>query len=327
VTLFQHWSRRQVIAAAAAAGIAAVGAAHAQDFPNKPMRIIAPFAAGASTDFLARTVAQSMSRELGQPVVVENKPGAGGALAAEAVARSAPDGYTMLLTSAGIVTMNQHIYPKLPYDPIKDFAPLSIAVRMPIVTVVHPSLPVKNIQELLAYAKANPGKLNYGSAGTGTSQHLAGELFKSMANVSLLHIPYRGGGPAMNDLLAGQIQVMFVQVPSALPQVKAGKVRAIAVGSDKRDAKMPDVPTVAEGGVKGYNSDTWYGFVMPAGVPAPVAQKLHAAMVKALKENEQKLSDHGFNVDASTPREMADVIAAESKKWGAVIKAANIKAE
>jgi tripartite-type tricarboxylate transporter receptor subunit TctC len=327
VTHFHRWNRRHLIAVVAAAALGATGAAQAQDFPNKPIRIIAPFAAGASTDFLARTVAQSMSKELGQPVVVENKPGAGGVLAADTVAHSPADGYTFLLTSAGIVTMNQHIYPKLPYDPVKDLAPLTIAVRMPIALVVNPSLPVKNVQELLAYAKAHPGKVTYGSAGSGTSQHLAGELFKSMANVNLLHVPYRGGGPAMNDLLAGQINMMFVQVPSALPQVKAGKVRAIAVGSDKRDAMMPDVPTVNESGVKGYNSDTWYGFVMPAGVPAPIGQKLHAAIVKALKENEAKLNEHGFNVDGSTAREMADTITVESKKWGAVIKAANIRPE
>lgn len=319
--------RRLLLGSALALLLAVPGAARAQDFPAKPMRLIVPFAAGASTDFLARTVAQAMGKELGQQVIVDNKPGAGGALAAEAVARAAPDGYTFLLTSAGIVTMNQHIYAKLPYDPLKDFTPLTIAVRMPIVTVVNPAVPVTNLQELLAYAKAHPGKLTYGSAGTGTSQHLAGELFKSMADVDLLHVPYRGGGPAMTDLLAGQINMMFVQVPSALPQVKAGKVRAIAVGSDKRDALMPEVPTVAEGGVKGYNSDTWYGFVLPAGVPAPVAQRMHAAIVKALKESASKLAEHGFNVDGGSAREMGDTIVAESRKWAAVIKAADIKPE
>jgi tripartite-type tricarboxylate transporter receptor subunit TctC len=313
--------------AAASLCIAFFGSSSAQDFPNKPIRLIAPFAAGASTDLLARTVAQAMSKDLGQSVIVENKPGAGGILAAEQVARAAPDGYTFLLTSAGIVTMNQHIYPKLSYDPIKDFAPLTIAVRMPIVTVVHPSLPVRNVQELLAYAKANPGKLNYASAGTGTSQHLAGELFKSMANVTLLHVPYKGGAPAMNDLLAGQVQLMFVQVPSALPQIKAGKIRAIAVGSDKRDPNLPDVPTVNESGVKGYNSDTWYGFVAPAGVPEPILQKLQSSIVKALKENASRLQDFGFLVDGGTAREMGNTIRAESKKWGAVIKAANIRPE
>jgi len=321
---FSRWTRRHLLAAVA---LAAVGVTHAQDFPTKPLRLIVPFAAGASTDFLARTVAQTMAKDLGQPVVVDNKPGAGGAIAAELVAKAAPDGHTFLLTSAGIVTMNQHIYPKLSYDPAKDFAPLTLGVRLPIVTVVHPSVPVKNMQELIAYARANPGKLTYGSAGTGTSQHLAAELLKSMAKVSMLHIPYRGGAPAMNDLLGGQIQVMFVQVPSALPQVKAGKVRALAVGSDKRDPAMPDVPTVSEAGVKGYNSDTWYGFMTTAGTPAPVVQKLQAAVVKALKENEQKLEQHGFNVDAGSASQMAKTIEDESKKWAVVIKSAGIKGE
>lgn len=327
MTFLQAWSRSRLVAAVAMAALAGIGGAHAQDFPSKPIRLIVPFAAGASTDLLARTVGLALHKELGQPVVVENKPGAGGSLAAELVARSAPDGYTLLLTSAGIVTINQHIYAKLPYDPVKDFAPLTVAVRMPIVTVVNPSVPVKNVAELLAYARANPGKLTYGSAGNGTSQHLAGELFKSMAGVSLLHIPYRGGSPAMNDLLAGQISMMFVQTPSGLPQIKAGKVRAIAVGSDKRDATLPDVPTFAESGIKGYNSDTWYGFVMPAGVPPAVGQKLHAAIVKGLKENAQSMAEHGFIVEAGTPQDMTRIIDAESRKWASVIKAANIKPE
>lgn len=301
--------------------------AFAQEFPSKPIRLIAPFAAGASTDFLARVVAQSMSKTLGQPVVVDNKPGAGGILAAEQTMHAAPDGYTFMLTSAGIVTMNQSIYSKLPYDPVKDFAPLSIAVRMPIVLVVNPSVPIQNMKDLLAYAKANPGKLTYGSAGTGTSQHLAGELFKSMSHTSMLHIPYRGGAPAMNDLLANQISMMFVQVPSVLPHIQAGKIRPIAVGSDKRDGKLPNVPTVAESGIAGYNSDTWYGFVLPAGVPQPIVEKMHMAIVDALKENRQKLTDQGFNIDGGTPQKMAETIKEESAKWAQVIKAANIKAD
>ncbi|WP_265307597.1 Bug family tripartite tricarboxylate transporter substrate binding protein [Verminephrobacter eiseniae] len=317
--------RRQWLAAVML--LATGSAAQTQDFPNRPIRLIAPFAAGASTDFLARTIAQTMSRNLGQPVVVDNKPGAGGILAAEQTARAAPDGYTFMLTSAGIVTMNQSIYSQLPYDPIKEFAPLTIAVRMPIVVVVHPSLPVKSVPELLAYAHAHPGKLSYGSSGVGTSQHLAGELFKSMTKASILHIPYRGGGPAMNDLLANQIGLMFVQLPSALPQIQAGKVRAIAIGSEQRDPKLPAVPTVSESGLKGYNSDTWYGFVMPTGAPSAIVQTLYQAIIAALKENAQRLSGHGFNVDGSNPQQMADTIATEAKKWALVIKAADIRAD
>jgi tripartite-type tricarboxylate transporter receptor subunit TctC len=329
VSFFRNWIRRwHVATVVCVVSVGLVGvAANAQNFPNKPIRLITPYAAGASTDLLARAVANALTRDLGQPVVVDNRPGAGGIIAAQETLRSPADGYTFLLTSAGILTMNQSIYPKLPYDPYKDFASITIAVRMPIVIIVNPSVPIKNAQDRIAEAKANPGKLTYGSAGTGTSQHLAGELFKHMTGADIAHVPYRGGAPAMNDLLGGQINLMFVQVPSALPQIKAGKVRAIAVGSDQRDPKMPDVPTVAESGVRGYNSDTWYGFVAPAGVPAPIIEKLHAAIVRALKDNEQKMSEQGFNVDGGSAKEMADTLVAESKKWATVIKAANIKAE
>src|SRR6218665_2549640 len=232
-----------------------------------------------------------------------------------------------MLRSGGIYNINQTIYSQLPHDPIKEFAPLSIAVRMPIVVVVHPSLPVKSVPELLAYAHAHPGKLSYGSSGVGTSQHLAGELFKSMTKASILHIPYRGGGPAMNDLLANQIGLMFVQLPSALPQIQAGKVRAIAIGSEQRDPKLPAVPTVSESGLKGYNSDTWYGFVMPTGAPPAIVQTLYQAIIAALKEKAQRLSGHGFNVDGGNPQQMADTIATEAKKWALVIKAADIRAD
>lgn len=302
-------------------------AAEAQDYPNRPIRLIAPFSAGASTDNLARVVANSMSKELGQSVVVENRPGAGGILAAEQTARSAPDGYTFMLTSAGIVTMNQSIYKKLPYDPIKDLAPLTIAARMPIVLVVNPKQPIHSMKDLLTQARAKPGSLSYGSAGPGTSQHLAGELFKSMAKVDLLHVPYKGGAPAMNDLLGNNVAMMFVQTPSALPQIRAGKVRAIAVGSKKRDPLLPEVPTVAESGLAGYDSDTWYGFVMPAGVPPAIGNKLQKAIVAALKENEKKLGAEGFIVDAGSQAEMAATIRDDTKKWAVVIREAGIKAE
>jgi tripartite-type tricarboxylate transporter receptor subunit TctC len=296
----------------------------AADFPTKPIKIIAPFVAGASTDLLARTVGQSMSKKLGQPVIVDNRPGAGGIIAADAAAKSAPDGYTIIMTSAGIMTMNPSIYKKLPYDPVKDFAPLTIATQIPLVVVVNNAVPIRSTKELIDAAKAKPGKLSYGSAGTGTSQHLAGELLKSMAKVDIMHVPYKGGGPAMTDLLGGQIDMMFVQTPSALSQARAGKLRVIAIGSPQRSPLLPDVPTIAESGLPGYNSDTWYGFMAPAGVPPAILNKLHGAIVDALNENREKLTKEGFNVTASSQQEMAAAIKSDITKWGAIIKAANI---
>jgi tripartite-type tricarboxylate transporter receptor subunit TctC len=321
------WRRRLLIAAGLSLSFAAQAQAQAPDYPSKPIRLVAPFAAGASTDRLARIVADSVAKSLGQQVIVENKAGAGGNLAADTVAKAAPDGHTFLLVSAGIVTMNQHIYKKLSFDPLKDFAPLTIAVRMPLLVIANNDVPIKTPKELIDYARTNPGKLTYGSAGVGTSQHLAGELFKSMAKVDVLHVPYKGGAPAMTDLLGGQVALMFVQAPSAQPQVKAGKVRAIAIGSPKRSALFPDVPTLAESGLPGYASDTWYGFVAPAGTPAPVLAKLQAAIVAGLKENAAKLAEDGFNVDAGSAAAMGAQIRAESVKWGEVIRAAKIEAE
>jgi tripartite-type tricarboxylate transporter receptor subunit TctC len=326
----RHLSARRLLLALACAGLLPATLplsawAQAQDFPSRPIRMVTPYPAGASTDLLARSVAAGMSKTLGQQVIVDTRPGAGGSLAAQEVARAAPDGYTFFLVSAGIVTMNQSIYKKLPYDPVKDFAPLTVAVRMPLVIVANPARPYRTTQELIAYAKANPGKVNYGSAGTGTSQHLGGELFKSMAGVDLLHVPYKGGAPAMTDLMGGQIDLMFVQAPSALPQVKSGKIRAIAVGSMKRSPDLPEVPTANETGVPGYDSDTWYGFVMPANVPPAIGQKLYAAIATALKDNTAQLNKEGFQVDGGTPQAMGETIRTESAKWAKVIKAAKIE--
>ncbi|UBM08475.1 Bug family tripartite tricarboxylate transporter substrate binding protein [Cupriavidus metallidurans] len=301
--------------------------AQADNFPNRPIKVVVPYPAGASTDLLARIVGQTMSKVLGQSVVVENRPGAGGIIAAEYTARSAPDGYTIMMTSAGILTNNPSMYKKLPYDAVKDFAPISIAAQLPLVIVVNNKLPAKSFQELMNLAKKEPGKLSYGSAGTGTSQHLAGELLKSMAKVDILHVPYKGGSPAMADLLAGQISMMFVQTASALPQVRNGKVRAIAIGSPQRSAMMPDVPTIAESGVPGYNSDTWYGYVAPAGVPQPILARLHAAIVAGLKENKEKLLNDGYVVDGGTPQQMAAAIKTDTSKWGEIIRSAHITAD
>ena len=330
-SIFQIHHRRRALLAAlplvSLAWLAPVSQAQAQEFPARPIRMVTPYPPGASTDLLARLVAAGMTRALGQTVVVDARPGAGGTLAAQEVARAAPDGYTFLLVSAGMVTMNQSIYKKLPYDPIRDFSPLTVAVRMPIVTIANPSRPFRNVQELIAYARANPGKLSYGSAGTGTSQHLAGELFKSMAGVNILHVPYKGGAPAMNDLLGGQVDLMFAQTPSALPQVRSGKLRAIGVGSPARIEELPDVATIAESGVPGYDSDTWYGFVMPAKVPAAIGQKLYGAIAGALKENAAQFRKEGFDVDGAPPDAMARVIESDSAKWARVIREAKIEIE
>lgn len=327
-TSFIRYHLGCLVGAMALIACAMPGLAAAQDsFPNKPIKVVVPYPAGASTDLLARIVGQSMSKSLGQPVIVENRPGAGGIIAAEYTARSDADGYTILMTSAGILTNNPSMYKKLPYDAVKDFAPICIAAQLPVVMVVNNKVPARNLQELLAMAKQQPGKLTYGSAGTGTSQHLAGELLKSMTKVDILHVPYKGGGPAMTDLLAGQISMMFVQTASALPQLRNGKVRAIAIGSPQRNPQMPDVPTIAESGVPGYNSDTWYGYVAPAGVPQPVLAKLHAAITSALQENKDKLTNDGYVIAGGSPPQMASVIKSDTAKWGAIIRSAHITAD
>ena len=305
------------------------GAAFAQAFPapNRPIRMIAPFAAGASTDRLARFVADSMARSLGTQVLVENKAGAGGNIAAEFVAKAPADGYTILLSSAAILTVNPHLYKKLSFDAVKDFAPLTVAVRMPLVLIANPEQPYKTIKELTDYARAHPGKLTYGSAGIGTSQHIAGELYKSMARVDVVHVPYKGGAPAMTDLLGGQVNLLFTQAPSAQPQVKAGKARALAIGSALRSPLFPDVPTMAEAGLAGYNSDTWYGFVAPAATPPAVLARLHEAITNALKENAAKLAEDGYNVDAGSAEAMRQTLRSDSERWGGVIRSAKIEAD
>lgn len=306
---------------------AGIGAASAADYPSKPLRMIVPFAAGASTDMLGRTLALSMAKRLGQSVVVENRTGAGGVIAAQVTATAAPDGYTILLSSAAIQSMNPLIYKKLPYDPVKDFAPITIAVGVPLVIVVNPALPIHTIKDLLDAARAQPGSLTFGSSGTGTSQHLAGELLKYMAKVDLVHVPYRGGAPAITDLLGGQISMMFGQVPSALPHIKTGRMRAIAVGSPQRLALLPNVPTVSESGLPGYDGDTWYGFLAPAGTPPAIVAKLRETIVFALAENSEKLVSDGFVVVGSTSEEMSERVRTDTARLAKVVRAARIEAD
>jgi tripartite-type tricarboxylate transporter receptor subunit TctC len=303
-------------------------AAHAlaQSYPARPIRYIVGQAPGGSSDTLARIVTPRVAEGLGQQIVVDNRPGATGIIGAEVVARATPDGYTLLQVSTSIST-NPAVHPKLPYDAARDFAPIALITQQPNLFLVHPSLPVRNIKELIAYAKAKPGQLNFASSGTGGSQHLAGELFKSMTGIEMTHIAYKGTPPALVDVLAGRVPLMSSTMPPALPHVKTGKVRAIAVTSAKRSPAVPDVPTVAESGVPGYEAIAWQGLVAPAGTPRPIIARINAEFVKVLKQPDiiTKLNEQGYETVASTPEFFAQHIRSELVKWTKVIKAAGIK--
>src|SRR5687768_3745893 len=303
-------------------------AAHAlaQNYPARPIRYIVGQAPGGSSDTLARIVTPRVAEGLGQQIVVDNRPGATGIIGAEVVARATPDGYTLLQVSTSIST-NPAVHPKLPYDTARDFAPIALITQQPNLFLVHPSLPVRNIKELIAYAKAKAGQLNFASSGTGGSQHLAGELLKGMTGIEMTHIAYKGTPPALVDVLAGRVPLMSSTMPPALPHVKTGKVRAIAVTSAKRSPAVPEVPTVAESGVKGYEAIAWQGLVAPAGTPKAVITRINGEFVKVLKQPDviAKLNDQGFEVVASTPEWFAQYIRTEIAKWSKVIKAAGIK--
>ena len=317
--------RRGLIAAAAAAAACALlpGLAAAQGaFPSKTITIIVPFAAGGTTDILARVVAQGMGAELGQPVVVDNRAGAGGNIGGQLAARAPADGYTLFMGTVGTHAINAALYKKMPFDPIKDFAPLTRVANVPNLLVANPAQPFKTVQELIAYAKANPGKINFGSSGSGSSIHLSGELFKSMAKVDMQHVPYKGSAPAVTDLLGNQIAIMFDNMPSAIQHVRSGKLRAIAVTTAKRSPELPDVPTIAEAGVPGYEATSWFGMFAPAGTPAPVVAKLNATIVKvlAMPDIKKKLAEQGAEAAGETPEQFAAFIQKESVKWGKVVK-------
>ena len=328
-------SRRRLIAYAALASAAPWGArAQSGGWPNKPVRIVVPFAAAGTTDILARALAPELARVFGQPFVVDNKPGAGGNVGAAEVAKSPPDGYTLLMGTVGTHGINQSLYPKLPYDPIKDFAPVTLVAGVPNVLVMNPAkaaaLKIETVQDLIRYAKANPGKLNMASSGNGTSIHLSGELFKSMTGTFLLHFPYRGSGPALLDLIGGTMDLMFDNLPSALPQIKAGKLIALAVTSGERSAALPDVPTIAEAGpVKGFEASSWFGLLAPAGTPAEIVNRVQQESAKALGAPalKERLLSQGAIPGGNTPAEFGRFIAAESKKWSAVVKSSGAKVD
>jgi len=298
--------------------------AHAQSFPSEPIKLIVPYSAGASTDTLARLIGQDVAESLKQPVVVENHAGAGGTIASDYVKRQAGNPYVMMLTTDGILAVNPSIYKKLNYDSLTDFTPLTIAVTAPLVLAVRNTSSFTSAPDVIAYAKSHPAKLTYGSAGVGSSQHMAGELMKAMAGVDITHVPYRGGGPAMNDLLGGHIDMMFVQSASAKELADQGKIRILAIGSPARNAQLPQTPTFAELGLKGYDSDTWYGFNMPAKVDEAAAASLHAAIVASLNTRRAQLERLGYGVVASSREEMARSTASNLEKWRGLAKQAGI---
>lgn len=302
----------------------------AASYPLKPIRMIVPFTPGGTTDILARAIGVELTKAWGQSVVVENIPGAAGSLGAERAARAAPDGYTLMMGHIGTLAVNPSLYPKLPYNPTKDFAPVAWMARVPNVLVVHPSLPVKNLKELVAYLKANPGRVNYGTGGNGSAANLATEYFKMQTNTSMVHIPYRGSAPAINDLLSGQIQVVFTGAPALLGHIKSGTLRALAVSSPKRLDILPDVPTVNEAlGFKNFEADQWYGVVAPAGTPRDIVMKLNAQINSALASEALKarLNSEGAIATPTTPEAYGQLITSEIVRWRPVMTSGRVKSD
>ncbi len=306
----------------------AAGLAQAQAFPDKPITLVVPFPPGGTTDILARSLAEKMAADLKQPVIVENRQGAGGNVGADSVAKSRPDGYTMLLSSAGPLTINQHLYARLSYDPMRHFAPVSLLAQVPIMLVTHPAKPFKTVAEMIAYAKANPGKLSYGSQGNGTTSHLTMELLKHQAGLNIVHVPYRGSAPATTDMLGGTIDLMFDNSPSTLPHVTAQKLRALGVASAQRVAAMDSVPALSET-VKGFESTAWFALVVATGTPDAVIQQLNRAVNTALAQNDmkEKFAASGVQLLGGKPEDLARHMRSESEKWAEVVRASGAKLE
>ena len=316
--------------ATAIALLAASGAACAQSgYPERPVRMLVGFAPGGGADTAARPLAQRLSEVLGQQLVVDNRPGAGGNIATEIAARSVPDGYTLLMGTIAALAINPAIYPKLGFDPLRDFAPITNVASSINVLVVHPSVPVKDVKELIALARSRPNGLNYGSSGVGSAGHLAGELMEQLTGAKLVHVPYKGGAPAMTALLGGEVQAIFSTAATAIPQMKAGKIRGLAVTTARRAGMMPDLPPIAEAGVPGYEANNWYGLLAPAKTPRPIVARLNAESVKIL--NSQALRDiyfvQGLEPIPSTPEAFGEYIRAELAKWSKLVRAAGVKPE
>jgi tripartite-type tricarboxylate transporter receptor subunit TctC len=297
----------------------------AQTYPNKPIRLIMPFPAGGGADIVGRIIGQKLAERLGQPVVAENRPGAGGNLGIEFVAKARPDGYTLLLGSATL-SISTSLYAKLNYDPIKDFTPIFLAAQTPIVVLVRPSLPVKSLKEFVEHAKANPGKLNFGTGGVGTATHLATELLKSVAKINIVHVPYKGTNQAMMGLIGGEVDMVLIVVPNAVPQIEAGKVRPLAVLSNERLTSLPNVPTIKEAGLENSEVIAWYGVVAPAGTPSDIINRLNGEWVKiaVMPDTKEKMRNVGVDPMSSTPEQFAEFLKAEIMRWAKVIKEANV---
>lgn len=305
------------------AGVSSV----AQTFPNRPVRLIVPFPPGGGTDILARPVAEALSKKWGQPVVVENKGGAGGSIGTDAAAKAAPDGYTLVLGTVGTHAINQSLYRKLPYDGVRDFDTITLMANTPNILVVNPNVAAKSVQELISFAKTHPGKLNYASPGNGTPPHLAAEMFKKLADVSITHVPYKGTGPALTDLMGGTVDLMIGNAPAVLPYVKSKKLRALASTSETRPGILPDLPTLSESGLKGYEADTWYGIFTAKGTPIETINKLNADLVVVLNSDKIRsfFAAQGAEVIANSPQTASQKVRADVQKWKTVIDDLNLK--
>jgi tripartite-type tricarboxylate transporter receptor subunit TctC len=326
--------RREMLAAAAASLLPLSSFAADGAWPNKPVRIVVPFAPSGTTDILARAMAPELGQALAQPFVIDNRPGAGGNVGADMVAKAAPDGYTLLMGTVGTHGINQSLYPKLPFDPIRDFAPITLVAGVPNVLVMNPAkaeaYKINNVADLIRYAKANPGKLNMASSGNGTSIHLSGELFKTMTGTFMLHFPYRGSGPALMDLVGGTMDLMFDNLPSALSQIKGGRLKALAVTSSQRSAVLPDVPTIAEAGpVPGFDASSWFGLLAPVGTPPDIVDLVWRESAKAMQTPalKERLLAQGAIPSGMSPADFTKFIAAETRKWSQVVKASGAKVD
>ncbi len=322
-------TQQKVSLALLLAGASAAAQAAEPAFPVKPIRMISPYAAGGGSDTLARILGQKLFAAWGQPVVVDNRPGSGGIIGAETVARATPDGYTLFVTPSAVLTINPHIYSKLRYDTFKDFAPITMASNSPYFLVVHPKIPAASIKELIAYAKANPGKMNYSSSGNGSSTHLAGVLFNNMAGIEIVHIPYKGAAPAIVDLLAGNIQMRFSSVVPVLPHVRSGRLRGIAISSARRYGPLPDIPTISESGLPGYVVESFYAVVAPAGTPSAIIANINAEIVRNLKSQEiaAHMANDGAEAIGSSPDELAKALREDHARWAKPVKDSGARAD